>query len=212
MLCPGISHDGPPSGLVRYWIGRLWMGLFRWKVAGEIPAGGKFVLIAAPHTSNWDLPFMLAAACILRIKVSWMGKDTLFRKPFGGFMRWLGGIAINRAKNHGVVDQVAEQFGQPDPLVVAVPVSGTRKKTDYWKSGFYWIAHTAQVPIVCGYLDYHRKAAGLGLSFVPTGDVKADMDRIREFYEGIQGKYPALTATIRLRDEQAQQVVVGVGS
>ena len=117
-------------------------------------------------------------------------------------MRWLGGIPINRDSENGVVDQIAKQFRESEKLVVAIGPSGTRKKKDYWKSGFYWIAHTAQVPILCGYLDYGQKKACLGLSFVPTGDIKEDMDRIREFYQGIQGKYPELTTRIRLVDEK----------
>ena len=117
-------------------------------------------------------------------------------------MRWLGGIPVDRDSEHGVVDQIARQFGEPDRLVVAIGPEGTRKKKDHWKSGFYWIAHTAQVPILCGYLDYGRKEACLGLSFVPTGDIKKDMDRIREFYQSIQGKHPELTTRIRLVDEK----------
>ncbi len=172
-----------------------------WDVVGQVPAGRKFVLIGAPHTSNWDLPFGLAAVYIFRMKISWMGKDTLFRKPFGGSMRWLGGVAINRDNPHGVVDQVAKQFRDSGKLIVLITPSATRKKRDYWKSGFYWIAHAAQIPILCGYLDYSRKEACLGLSFVPTGEIKNDMERIREFYKGRQGKYPALTTRVRLREE-----------
>ena len=178
------------------------MGVSGWDVVGQVPVGGKFVLVGAPHTSNWDFPFTLAAVFIFRLKISWLGKDTLFKKPFGGVMRWLGGIPVDRDSEHGVVDQIANQLRESDRLVVAIGPSGTRKKKDYWKSGFYWIAHTAQVPILCGYLDYSRKEACLGLSFVPTGDIKKDMDRIRDFYQGIQGKHPELTTRIRLVDEE----------
>ena len=196
-----ITHDGPVTGLIPYWIGRLWMWFSGWDVVGQVPAGRKFVLIGAPHTSNWDFPFGLTAVYLFRLKVSWMGKDSLFRKPFGGVMRWLGGVAIHRDSPHGVVDQVAKQFRDSRKLVVLIAPSGTRKKRDYWKSGFYWIAYAAQIPILCGYLDYSRKEACLGLSFVPTGEIKNDMERIREFYKGRQGKYPALTTRVRLREE-----------
>jgi 1-acyl-sn-glycerol-3-phosphate acyltransferase len=202
MLSYRITHNGPISGFIKYWIGRVWMGVFGWDVVGQVPPGGKFVVVGAPHTSGWDFPFTLAAVYIFRLRISWMGKDTLFKKPFGGIMRWLGGIPINRDSEHGVVDQIAKQFRESEKLVVAIGPSGTRKKKDYWKSGFYWIAHTAQVPILCGYLDYGQKKACLGLSFVPTGDIKEDMDRIREFYQDIQGKYPELTTRIRLVDEK----------
>ncbi len=182
-------------------MGRWWMWFSGWDVVGQIPAGGKFVLIGAPHTSGWDLPFGLAAVHIFRLKVSWMGKHTLFRKPFGGVMSWLGGFAINRDSPHGVVDQVAQRFRDSRKLVVLIAPSGTRKKRDYWKSGFYWIAHAAQIPILCGYLDFKRKEACIGLSFVPTGEIKNDMERIREFYAGKQGKHHELETRIRLKEE-----------
>jgi len=196
-----ITHDGPVTGLIPYWIGRLWMWFSGWDVVGQVPAGGKFVLIGAPHTSGWDLPFGLAAVYLFRLKVSWMGKDALFRKPFGGIMRWLGGVAINRDSPHGVVDQVAGQLRDSRKLIILITPSGTRKKGDYWKSGFYRIAYAAQIPILCGYLDYSRKEACLGLSFVPTGAIKSDMERIREFYVGRQGKHPELATTVRLKEE-----------
>jgi 1-acyl-sn-glycerol-3-phosphate acyltransferase len=201
MISLKTTHNGPTSGFIPYWIGRLWMWFFCWDVVGQVPVGEKFILIAAPHTSNWDFPFGLCALYIYRLKVSWIGKNTLFQKPFGGVMRGLGGIAINRYSRHGVVDQIAKQLRESRKLAIAIAPSGTRKRRDYWKSGFYWIAHQAQVPILCGYLDYGNRKACLGLCFVPTGNVKEDMDRIRDFYKGIQGKYPEMATRIRLRDE-----------
>ena len=177
------------------------MWLFGWDVVGQVPVGEKFVLIVAPHTSNWDFPFGLATIYIYRLKVSWIGKDTLFKKPFGGVMRWLGGIAINRDSPHGVVDQIAKQLRESRKLAIALTPSGTRKRKDYWKSGFYWVAHKAQVPILCGYWDYGHRRTGVGLCFVPTGNVKEDMGRIRDFYESIQGKHPELATRVMLRNE-----------
>lgn len=135
-----------------------------------------------------------------------MGKDTLFKKPFGKIMRWLGGIPIDRSSEHGMVDQIVDQFNESRKLVVTIAPSGTRKKRDQWKSGFYWIAYNAKVPILCGYLDYSRKKACLGLSFVPTGDIKKDMDRIRDFFKGIRGKNPELKTIIRLKDETDESI------
>jgi 1-acyl-sn-glycerol-3-phosphate acyltransferase len=203
MIGSRVTHEGPVSGVVAYWLGRAWMGLFGWDVVGEVPPGGKFVLVGAPHTSNWDFPFTLAAAHVFRLKISWMGKDSAFRGPLGVVMRGLGGIAIDRSSRQGVVEQVAKRFKAVEKLVVAMAPSGTRKREDYWKSGFYWIAHSAQVPILCSYLDYACKEACVGLSFVPTGDVTRDMDRIRGFYEGVQGKKRELASRIRLADEDA---------
>ena len=201
MFSSKIQHNGPASGLLSYWIGRLWMRLFGWDVVGQIPPGEKFVLIGAPHTSNWDFPLGLSTLYILRMKASWIGKDTLFKKPFGGIMRRLGGIAINRDSPHGVVDQIAKQLRKTNKCAIAMAPSGTRKRRYYWKSGFYWIAHAAQVPILCGYLDYAQRKICLGPSFVPTGNVKEDMDRIRDFYKDVQGKYPEMVTRIRLREE-----------
>ena len=200
-----LQHDGPALGKLSYAIGWLWLKVTGWRVTGTIPAGGKFVVIAAPHTSNWDFPFMLAVAAIFRLRLSWMGKHSLFKPPFGRLMRRLGGIPIYRDAQGGLVEQVVARFAQNDRLVVLVPPSGTRQKRDYWKSGFYWIANNAQVPLLCAYLDFSRKEAGLGLSFVPTGDLGADMDRIREFYADKVGKFPEQHTTIRLRDEDSPE-------
>ncbi len=185
----------------KYWLGRAWMGAFGWRVEGALPETRKFVFIAAPHTSNWDLPFMLATAYILGVRVSWMGKHTLFEGPFGGFMKALGGIPVDRRSANNLVQQVAERFQQADTLILAVPPEGTRKKVEYWKSGFYHIARSAQVPIAMGFLDFRRKRAGLGPLLYPTGDVRADMDQVRAFYRDIRGKIPKDESEPRLREE-----------
>lgn len=204
-----MADHQPQRGLARqpskrgfgYWLGRTWMNIFGWKVENRLPPGAKFVLIGAPHTSNWDFIFMVAAANVMGVKVSWMGKHTLFKPPFGALFRRLGGIPINRQAAHGVVSQMAERFEQSDELLLAVAPSGTRKRVDHWKSGFYRIALQAGVPLACGYLDYAGRRAGIGLVFTPSGDVKTDMDRIRNFYKDMHGRHPRLESTVRLRDE-----------
>lgn len=202
MRSPEITHQGPTTGILLYWIARAYARLLGWDVEGELPESGKFILIGAPHTSNWDFTFMLMVSFIFRVRVSWLGKDSLFKKPFGGIMRRLGGIAVQRESRHGVVEQIADRFRKSEKMVLVIAPAGTRKKLDHWKSGFYWIAYSAQVPILCGSLDYHRKVARLGLSFVPSGDVKRDMDRISEFYQGVQGKNPESASVIQLTDEE----------
>jgi 1-acyl-sn-glycerol-3-phosphate acyltransferase len=156
---------------------------------GEVPDTPKYVLIAAPHTSNWDLPIMLCLAFAFRTSLFWMGKHTLFRRPFGPIMRWLGGIPIDRREAHNVVELSAQLFRNAERLVMVVPPEGTRQKVRYWKTGFYRIAESAHVPIVLGFLDYRRKVGGLGPVVVPTGDIDADMVVIRAFYADITGKY-----------------------
>lgn len=164
-----------------------------WRVEGALPAhADRSVLIAAPHTSNWDLPYTLMVAFALRLNIRWMGKQSLFRAPFGGVMRWLGGIAVNRAQSTNLVAASAQAIREADgPLQLIVPPEGTRSKTRYWKTGFYYIAREAQVPIVMAYMDYERKISGLGPLFEPTGDVEADMAAIKAFYAPFKGKNAA---------------------
>lgn len=187
--------------MLSYWIGKLWLRLFGWEVRGEAPTYRKFVLIAAPHTSNWDFPFMLATAYVMRVRISWFGKHTLFIPPWGWFMRKLGGIPVDRRAPHSLVTQMAEKFKSSDDLVLAVPPEGTRSKVAVWRSGFYHIASESGVPIGLGYLDYDRKLCGLGMFVMPSGSVNEDMNKIRDFYRGVRGKHPDLESEPRLREE-----------
>jgi 1-acyl-sn-glycerol-3-phosphate acyltransferase len=166
------------------------MKLLGWQLEGEVPPIPKFVMIAAPHTSNWDLPVMLFAAFLYRARIFWMGKHTLFWGPLGPFFRWLGGIPIDRSGPRDLVAQSVDQFRANDTLILAVPPEGTRSRVRYWKTGFYYIALGAGVPIVLGYIDYSRKAAGLGPALQPSGNLDEDMKTIRAFYDPIAGKYP----------------------
>ena len=164
-----------------------------WKVSGQLPANGrKCVLIAAPHTSNWDLPYTLMVAFALRLNIYWMGKEQIFRPPFRGLMMWLGGIPVRRESANNVVAASIESLQSADgPVQLVVPPEGTRSKARYWKTGFYYIAVGAQVPIVMAYMDYERKISGLGPVFEPTGDIEADMVTIKAFYAPFKGKNPS---------------------
>jgi 1-acyl-sn-glycerol-3-phosphate acyltransferase len=183
------------------WVGKTWLQVFGWKLEGGAPAPAKYVLIAAPHTSGWDLPFMLAAAWVMDISISWMGKRELFAPPYGWFMRGLGGIPIDRRKHENTVRWAISELDRAERLVLAVPAKGTRARAEYWKSGFYYIAKGANVPVALSYLDYGKKRCGIGPLIVPSGDVRADMDRIRKFYADVTGKYPDLEGPPRLREE-----------
>ena len=205
MWPPQIQHNADSTGLVAYWLSRLWLRLLGWEVKGTIPPYAKFVLVGAHHTSNWDFFIALPVLYVYRIKVYWMGKDSLFKWPVGGIMRALGGIAIDRSSPQGMVAQMAQRFREAESLVVAIPAKGTRSKRKYWKSGFYHIAREAGVPVVCGTLDYSTKTAYLGYSFEPTGDIKADMDKVREFFAPVHGKYPELEDNIILKEESEEQ-------
>ncbi|MCB4365044.1 lysophospholipid acyltransferase family protein [Hydrogenophaga taeniospiralis] len=167
-----------------------YLKLTGWRVEGALPeVARKSVLIAAPHTSNWDLPYTLMVAFALRLNIYWMGKQSIFKAPFGGLMRWLGGIPVNRAQSSNLVAASADAIRAADgPLQLIVPPEGTRSKTRYWKTGFYYIALGAQVPIVMAYMDYATKRSGLGPLFEPTGDMDADMAAIKAFYAPFKGK------------------------
>lgn len=182
-------------------LGRLFLRATGWSMSGEVPTPRRFVLIAAPHTSNWDLAYMLAMGWIYGVKIRWMGKHTLFRPPMGWVLTAVGGMPIDRRSPHGVVEQMAQRFAEHDELILAVPAEGTRARREYWKSGFYEIAKAAGVPIVLGFLDFGRKIGGLGPALVPSGDTTADMDFIREFYRDKTGKHPEDFTPPRLKSE-----------
>ena len=171
----------------------LFLRVTGWQVQGALaPEARKSVFIAAPHTSNWDLPYTLMVAFALGLDIRWMGKASLFRWPFGWFMRWLGGIPVDRSRSNDMVAASALALTEaPGAMQLIVPPEGTRGRTRYWKTGFYYIAAAARVPIVMAYMDYERKVSGLGPIFVPTGDIEADMARIKAFYAPFKGRNAA---------------------
>jgi 1-acyl-sn-glycerol-3-phosphate acyltransferase len=182
--------DTPILRAVVRWFSIVFLWINGWRTEGSLPKAPKMVLIAAPHTSNWDLPYMLFVAFVLRAKLYWMGKDAIFRWPFGRLFKWLGGIPIDRAKANNVVSQSIDHFAKNDKLILTVPPAGTRKRVLNWKTGFYHIANGAGVPIALGFLDYKKKVGGIGPVLQPTGDIEGDMVTIRAFYQDISGKYP----------------------
>ncbi|MCX5839970.1 MAG: lysophospholipid acyltransferase family protein [Deltaproteobacteria bacterium] len=161
-----------------------------WRRKGRLPDIPKYVMIVAPHTSNWDMPIGMAIVFALKLKLNWLAKESLFRWPFGGLIRWLGGIPINRSKSCDVVARSIQTFKDKRKMVMVVAPEGTRKKANYWKTGFYHIAIGANVPIVMGFIDYARKVGGIGPTLIPTGNIEFDMQKIRCFYDEITGKIP----------------------
>ena len=192
---------------IAHMIGRVVGRLMGWRFEGGVPAINKMVFIAAPHTSNWDFIVALAAAWSFRLKLRWLGKHTLFRFPFGWFMRALGGIPVNRSARHGMVEQMVEVFQRLPRLTLMVPAAGTRAKRERWKSGFYHIARAANVPVVCCPADYSRKVGTLSAPFYLTGDVRADMERIRALFDGVLGRHPDLMTPIRMKEEDTIESV-----
>jgi 1-acyl-sn-glycerol-3-phosphate acyltransferase len=164
--------------------------VFGWRLEGRLPDVDKLVVIAAPHTSNWDLPVLLSLAFALRAKACWLGKHTLFRRPFGFLFRWMGGIPVYRSASKNMVAQSVELFHNSEKLILTIPPEGTRSKVSYWKTGFYYIALGAGTPIAMAFIDYKRKATGVGPTLYPTGNIEADMEVIRNFYANVTAKYP----------------------
>ena len=182
-------------------LARAFLWLTGWAPAGQKPAARRYVLIAAPHTSNWDLAYMLAIASTLEVKVAWMGKHQLFWGPMGTVMRKLGGVPVRRDRRNDLVSQMSDRIREADSIALTVPAEGTRGYVPHWKSGFYRIARRAEVPIVLGYLDYPHKRGGFGPELIPTGDVRQDMDEIRAFYADKRGRHPENEGEVRLKEE-----------
>ncbi|MBN2298125.1 MAG: lysophospholipid acyltransferase family protein [Deltaproteobacteria bacterium] len=197
--------DTPVVRTILRWFSLAYLKIFRWKYEGRVPDLPKFVMIAAPHTSNWDFPITMFLAFALNIKVYWMGKASIFKRPFGPVMRWLGGIPVDRSRSNNIVDQTVEVFNSHENLIIIVPPEGTRNKVSYWKTGFYRIAHGAKVPIVLGFVDYRRKAGGIGPVVIPTGNIEADMYQIQSYYEGVTGKYPEKSSMAAIAPEKCRK-------
>ncbi len=175
-----------------------------WQYEGDVPPEKKYVALAVPHTSNWDGLLLVAILQSIGLQMEWMVKDSWIKSPIGPVLRRVGAIGINRSKHTNVVDQMVEQFKTRDAFVLGIPPEGTRSRAEHWKSGFYHIARGADVPVVTGYLDFARKRAGLGPAIRMTGDVRADMDKIRAFYSAKDPKPydPSKFGPIRLREEE----------
>jgi len=161
-----------------------------WRTEGQLPSFPKFVLVAAPHTSNLDLPYALFVIFVLRAKIYWLGKDAVFRMPFKRFFTWIGGLPVDRTQSSDTVSQLIKMFHENERLILAIAPAGTRKRVEKWKTGFYHAAMGANVPMVLGFLDYRRRVGGIGPVVWPTGDFESDMKTIRTFYDGITAKHP----------------------
>lgn len=171
-------------------VGRGWMSLSGWKFDGDIPDEPKFVIIVAPHTSNWDFFVGVAALFALGFNVSFLGKHTLFKWPLGIFMRWLGGIPVQRAERRDRVAESVGAFRSNEKLILAIAPEGTRKLVKQWKTGFYHVAHGAGVPIVPVAFDYGSKTVRLGAPFHTTGDIGVDMPELKKFFVGVVARHP----------------------
>ncbi|MFJ4224552.1 1-acyl-sn-glycerol-3-phosphate acyltransferase [Microbacterium sp. NPDC089695] len=186
-------------------LARIYWAISRWTLTVESVPTRPTVLVGAPHTSNWDFVLMLAIAWRLGVDVRWLGKKSLFRGWRGPIMRRLGGIPVDRADPARVVGDVVAQVEAGEVFGLVVTPDGTRRSGTYWKSGFYRIARETGMPVTLGFVDRTTMTTGLGPSFELTGDVAADMDRIRAFYADKAGIRPEHRREPRLREESGQE-------
>ncbi len=163
--------------------------LLGWTLEGERPGADRFVMVAEPHTAARDLPLMLAVAFAFRVKLHWIGKEELFAGWRHPLMTWLGGLPINRAGGGSEVERIARHFEGRSKIALGIAPGGSRAKTSGWRSGFYWIAVEAEVPILLSFLDFKARRTGVGPLIQPTGDYDRDVADMRKFYQGMEGKY-----------------------
>lgn len=189
---PSVPEPGPlvprTGGTLSRVLGRVALRAMGWRIDGGMPNLAKFVIIVAPHTSNWDFPVGLAAKFALRLRVTFLGKHTLFRFPLGLLMRALGGMPVDRSASHDLVSQIVSEFGKRRELVLVVAPEGTRRKVERWKTGFYHIARGANVPIVPVALDWGTRAVRIGAPVMPDGGADRDIERLQQWYAGTRGR------------------------
>ena len=162
-----------------------------WRAEGDVPLGiKKYIILAAPHTSNWDFFYGRLFFLMKGVPLKFFIKQEWYFFPFNYLFKSLGGIPVNRGKNQNLTDQIAAVFNQYDELAIMIPPEGTRSYNPNWKKGFYYISRKANVPVVLGYIDYQHKIGGLGPVFYITDDVEKDIESIKKFYRGIKGKFP----------------------
>ncbi len=182
-------HRGRRSAFTR-WLGRSILRLMGWKVEGEFPQERKLIIVAAPHTSNWDFVVGMAAMLALNLRCHWMGKHTIFRKPFRGFMRWLGGIPVYREQPEGIAQQMAGHIQNADAMLLVITPEGTRSKVEEWKTGFVRIASAADCGMMMAALDFVNKRICVGEVYRTTDDVDADVSRVRDYFAQFTPKHP----------------------
>jgi len=197
-----------PEGLLERIANRL-LRLIRWRVVGTMPQMPKSVVIVAPHTSNWDLPLGLilgfASGVLRRWPYGFMMKHTAFRWPVAGLMRAIGGLPIDRSRPHDLVTQMADELRGRERFLLVITPEGTRKRTEYWKSGFYHIAAAAGVPIIPITFDYPRRECRIGEPIHPSGNLDHDLAAIRRFFQDATAKRPEKAGLIRFRDVPEEQ-------
>jgi 1-acyl-sn-glycerol-3-phosphate acyltransferase len=190
LVVPALPPNAPRGGSAfSRWVGRSVLRLGGWRIVGQFPDLPRLVLIAAPHSSGWDAVWGLAAKLAMGVDIAFMAKAELFRGPLGWLLRRLGGQPVNRARAHGAVEQAAASIRDAERMWFVLAPEGTRRRVEHWKSGFLHIARAAGVPVFCAWFHYPDKTIGLGETFELSGDLAADMARIRAYYRPFVGKH-----------------------
>jgi 1-acyl-sn-glycerol-3-phosphate acyltransferase len=171
-------------------LGSLLLRLSGWKPVGQLPNLSKFVIVAAPHTSNWDGVLAVLVLLAGGLDIHWMVKKEALDNPFGGILRWLGAVPIDRQAAGGVVRQIINRFTNQEKFIIVVAPEGTRQRVEKWKTGFYRIATAANVPMVLSYADYAKRTVGFGPTLTPTGDLDVDMAIMMDFFKTITPRHP----------------------
>jgi 1-acyl-sn-glycerol-3-phosphate acyltransferase len=169
----------------------------RWQLEGAAPQARRCVILGAPHTTNWDFIFFLGTTHGFGVAPSFMGKKSLFRWPLRGFMFDMGGVPVDRSKRGNYVAEMKAEFARREEMRLVIAPEGTRGQVNRWRSGFYHIALAAEVPIVCGWVDYPSRRGGMGPEIMPTGDFVADLKRIALFYRSVMPDHPKLQVLYR---------------
>jgi len=177
-------------------LSRLYLRIIGWRVLGQLPDLPKFVVVGAPHTSNWDFVIFLALAFVLKGNLRYMGKKELFYWPYGGFFRWCGGVPVDRSRHLGLVEQTVQAIQEAEHFQIVITPEGTRSKVGEWKRGFYYIAKQAAIPVVTGYVDSTTKTCGIGPTFTLTNDMEADIQAMQAFFKDKVGINPGLTSQL----------------
>jgi len=184
-------------------LSRLILKLIDWKLDERVPETQRYVMIAYPHTSNWDFILGMLAKWSMGLPINWVAKHSMFWGPFKPMFIAMGGVPLNREKSTGFIQKNIELFAQREHFILGLMPEGTRSRTDHWKTGFYHIAHGANVPIVFAYMDYKNKIIGIGGMMKTSGDIHADLDIIKDFYKDKIGYKPAKQSAISIATKNA---------
>lgn len=183
-------------------LSRMVLFLMGWRIQSVPLEESKYVMIGVPHTSNWDFLIGYLIMTAIGLKLTWIGKHTLFKKPFGWFLQRTGGIPVDRSIRTNFVDQVVDSFNSVAQQIITIAPEGTRSKGNGWRTGFYYIALGAGVPVILGFLDYRKKLGGIGSVVNLSRDIEKDMGEIRAFYRNISAKYPEKVSEMKFKESK----------